>query len=153
MNINLCIKYISIYILYIYFTTEEKFIFEISTFVVDATVAHIPRQRTLGFQQEKKKKREKHNQGPKARVRLETGLKIVFLHKARRDRHYRGRKYEDVGTNERAAHAWASDREGENRNKYETVRMKGVFREKEIYKWEKVVFGYLYTVISVKFLS
>ena len=34
-----------------------------------------------------------------------------------------------------------------------TVRMKGVFREKEIYKWEKVVFGYLYTVISVKFLS
>lgn len=54
MNINLCINK-SLYILYIYFTTEEKFIFEISTFVVDAIVAHIPRQRILDFKEIKKK--------------------------------------------------------------------------------------------------
>lgn len=53
MNINLCINK-SLYILYIYFTTEEKFIFEISTFVVDAIVAHIPRQRILDFKEIKK---------------------------------------------------------------------------------------------------
>lgn len=56
MNINLCINK-SLYILYIYiyFTTEEKFIFKISTFVVDAIVAHIPRQRILDFKEIKKK--------------------------------------------------------------------------------------------------
>lgn len=53
MNINLCINkslyIIYIYYIYIYFTTEEKFIFKISMFVVDAIVAHIPRQRTLDY--------------------------------------------------------------------------------------------------------
>lgn len=66
MNINLCINK-SLYILYIYiyFSTEEKFIIEISTFVVDAIVTHIPRQRNLDFKQKKRKKKRKREKKKK----------------------------------------------------------------------------------------
>lgn len=60
----MCVCVYIVYILYIlflyihthiYFTTEEKFICEISVFVVDAIVAHIPRQQTLDFRKKQKK--------------------------------------------------------------------------------------------------